>query len=170
MNIFYLDADPKVCAQSHVNKHIIKMVIEYAQILSTAHRVLDDLDPDMNDNLYKLTHKNHPSTIWARSSAANYRWLYQLWTELLDEYTHRYNKQHKSSRLLGYLAKLPKNISTLEQFTEPTQAMPDEYKNVSAITAYRNYYIHGKTKLLTYKNRQIPDWIPLDKLEVNYHV
>ena len=43
MNIFYLDKDPKVCAKMHVDKHCVKMIVEYAQLLSTAHRVLDGI-------------------------------------------------------------------------------------------------------------------------------
>ena len=41
MNIFYLHKDPKVCAEQHLDKHVVKMLIEYAQLMSTAHRMLD---------------------------------------------------------------------------------------------------------------------------------
>ena len=69
------------------------MILEYAQILSTAHRVLDN---NNNEGLYKATHINHPSTIWARTTSENYKWLYDLFLSLLDEYTFRYNKFHST--------------------------------------------------------------------------
>ncbi len=41
MNIFYLDHDVYKCAEMHNDKHTVKMILEYAQLLSTAHRFLD---------------------------------------------------------------------------------------------------------------------------------
>ena len=41
MNIFYLDRDPVIAAQMMCDKHVVKMILESAQMLSTAHRVLD---------------------------------------------------------------------------------------------------------------------------------
>jgi len=112
MNIFYLDNDPKVCAEMHNDKHCIKMILEYAQLLSTAHRVLDGtlsvglsetgrkqtryvLPDNRESKLYVATHINHPSAIWVRKSYANYVWLSKLLTELCREYTYRYGKVHK---------------------------------------------------------------------------
>lgn len=177
MNIFYLDNNPKICAQYHVDRHCVKMILEYAQLLSTAHRCLDGWDiikfskagrrtvhkklmNDMDEILYSATHINHPSAIWTRQCASNYRWLFELWTELLDEYTYRYGKEHASSRLLPYLAQLPQNISTLEQFSEPTPAMPEQYivKN-NSLQSYKNYYNSGKKHLHNWKKRSVPDFI-----------
>ena len=87
MNIFYLDKDPKKCAEMHCDKHVVKMILEYAQLLSTAHRVLDGNEWADHVGLYKATHKNHPSAIWARESAGNYFWLNKLFQELCKEYT-----------------------------------------------------------------------------------
>ena len=95
MNIFYLHPDPKKCAEMHLNKHCVKMILEYAQLLSTAHRVLDGDDYANQYNLYKATHVNHPSAIWVRQSCYNYSWLMQLLCHLCIEYTHRYGKVHK---------------------------------------------------------------------------
>ena len=112
MNIFYLDNDPKICAQMHVDKHCIKMILEYAQLLSTAHRILDGtvsiglgktgrkqtryvLPDDRESVLYSATHLNHPSAVWCRQSAMNYHWLYTLLVECCKEYTYRYGKIHK---------------------------------------------------------------------------
>ncbi len=41
MNIFVLDEDPVISAQMMCDKHIPKMIVEAAQMLSTAHRMLD---------------------------------------------------------------------------------------------------------------------------------
>ena len=72
MNIFYLDSDPYVAAKMHCDKHVVKMILESAQMLSTAHRVLDGDEYADERGLYKMAHKNHPSTIWVRTSTDNY--------------------------------------------------------------------------------------------------
>ena len=91
MNIFYLHDDPIYCAQMHCDKHVVKMILEYAQLLSTAHH---EIDGTPSIDCYKPTHKNHPSAIWARNSRNNYRWLWWLLYGLQDEYTYRYGKVH----------------------------------------------------------------------------
>ncbi len=141
MNIFYLSENVKECAEWHVDKHCVKMILEYAQMLSTAHRVLDGDAYADEKNLYKLAHKNHPSTIWVRSSLKNYSYLYTLFCALCDEYTHRYQKIHVTDKKLRRaLSSLPKNIPETS-FTEPPQCMPEECKVVGdSIQAYHNYY------------------------------
>ena len=116
MNIFYLDPDPRTCAEMHCDKHCVKMIIEYAQLMSTAHRVIDGteytdltangrrikrwrLDDDRESILYKASHINHPSAIWCRANYDNYVWLYRMWFYLCKEYTYRYGKVHSCSRL-----------------------------------------------------------------------
>ena len=89
MNIFYLDKRPDDCAEMHCDKHCVKMILEYAQMLSTAHRVLDE--DDVHPDLYKIAHKNHPSTIWTRSSKQHYDWLFRLFRMLSAEYSLRYS-------------------------------------------------------------------------------
>jgi len=101
MNIFAIDSDPFKAVEYMVDKHVVKMVVETAQILSTAHHVLDN---PINSPLYKKTHVNHPSTVWARQSDSNYSWLYNHFIALLFEYTYRYGKIHKTSRLIDELA------------------------------------------------------------------
>ena len=125
----------------HVNSHSSKMCIEYAQLLSTAHRVIDGVEyygktannrnikrwkllDERENELMLASHINHPSAIWCRQSKENYLWLYSLWKELLSEFTYRYGKVHACSRLLNTLSNAPNNISDLP-FTEPTPAMPD---------------------------------------------
>jgi hypothetical protein len=100
MNIFYLDRDPKIAAQMHCDKHCIKMILESAQMLSTAHRVIDGDDYANERGLYKMAHKNHPSTIWVRSSDEHYNWMYSLMLSQMEEYTYRYDKHHATERLI----------------------------------------------------------------------
>ena len=89
MNIFYLDFHTDKCAEYHCDKHVLKMIIEYAQLLSTAHRVLDGDDCIGFEKLYRVAHKNHPCTIWVRENKKHYRWLFDLWKSLSQEYTLR---------------------------------------------------------------------------------
>ena len=175
MNIFYLDHDVTECAKMHNDKHVVKMILEYAQLLSTAHRILDGTElsvlsatgrkkkvwqlPDNRDSvLYSCTHANHPSAIWARQSDQNYDWLFAMYQALMTEYTYRYGKVHATSRLEPFLARLPTNIAQ-KPFTEPTPAMPDEVKVPGdSIKSYRNYYINNKPHLASWKNRNKPEW------------
>lgn len=185
MNIFYLDHDVHKCAEMHNDKHVVKMVIEYAQLMSTAHRLLDGkeyydltangrkikrwlLPDELEDTLMKASHVSHPSNIWTRQNDSNYTWLYQMWIALCKEYTHRYGKIHSVETRLAYaLLRLPNNISK-GAFTEPTPAMPDDCKilkeihidryQLDSLLSYRNYYIKNKTHLAKWKNRSVPQW------------
>lgn len=184
MNIFYLDYNPVTCAEMHNDKHVVKMILEYSQLLSTAHRYLDGtettvkkyvlgslparwrntkkwkLTDDRESILYSATHINHPSAIWSRQNATNYIWLHELLSALCNEYTFRYGKIHKcqSSGLVDKLKNTPTNIP-IGEFTEPTPAMPDEVKiSGDSIASYRNYYILNKSHLANWKKREVPDW------------
>ncbi|WP_347852092.1 pyrimidine dimer DNA glycosylase/endonuclease V, partial [Planktomarina sp.] len=95
MNLFYVHEDPKKAAQSLCDKHVVKMILETAQMLSTAHRLSDTSQAPF---VYKMTHKNHPSTKWLRSSQIAYKWGLDHLQELFTEYTHRYGKIHKTER------------------------------------------------------------------------
>jgi hypothetical protein len=177
MNIFYLDHNPKRCAEMHVDKHCVKMILEYAQLLSTAHRVIDGtesiclsktgrrqkryvLSDERESVLYSATHINHPSAVWVRQRESHYRWLFTLWVELMDEYTYRYGKNHACERLFGYLNKPPTNIEFGGGFDEPTPAMPDQYKVAgNSIQSYKNYYLGDKRRMFSWKKRNQPSWI-----------
>ena len=164
MNIFYLSDCPQEAAESHNDKHCVKMILESAQMLSTAHR---ELDGDVPDILYKSTHKNHPSTIWTRSSKQHYDWLYRLFRQLSAEYTLRYSKSgnwgrdlkvHKTWDKLGKILKTtPKNIKD-NGWVDPPQCMPDHCKKPDTIDAYRNYYLTEKASFSTWKYSQQPTW------------
>lgn len=186
MNIFYLHNSPDTCARYHVDKHVVKMILEYAQLLSTAHRVLDGIEnqtvsekgrkktvftlPDERDShLYQATHINHPSAKWARHSIQNYSWLYSLWIALMEEYTFRYGKVHTCEKLKFHLSTPPTNIPN-NPFSAPWRAMPDEFKvprtvNNYTIESYRAYYKGAKSHMLKWKNRPQPEWISVNQNE-----
>lgn len=159
MNIFYLDHCPKKAAQAHVDKHVVKMVLEYAQLLSTTHRILDK-QPQDSDIIYAKTHENHPSAVWARHSGLAYDWLYELFCETSAEYTYRYRKQHLTyTKLKDALKKKPIGLPNIKIWIPPTPAMPDEYKvKGNVIQSYRNYYRDGKLHLATWSRRSQPEW------------
>lgn len=178
MNIFYLHENPKICAQYHVDKHCVKMIVESAQLLSTAHRILDGNEiightrtgrkakrwvlPDSRETiLYHATHVNHPSAVWCRQNDKNYMWLAELMEELCIEYTYRYERIHKIQDigLLYKLKEIPTNIPTSE-FTQPTPAMPDQYKIPgNSLQSYHNYYNGEKQRMFNWKKRQVPEFI-----------
>jgi hypothetical protein len=156
MNIFVVDSCPVKSAKSLGNKHVVKMILESAQLLSTAIRVVDPKSE--YSGLYKKTHYNHPSSVWARKSKQNFQWLHKHGTALLDEYLYRYFKYHKSSTVIslaGTYADLFPDIG----LTKFALAMPDEYKVGDAIQSYRNYYRGAKKDLLVYTRREPPEWL-----------
>ena len=183
MNIFYLSHEPPECAQMHNDKHTVKMILEYAQLLSTAHRILDGhrivglsktnrkrttyyLPDDRDGILYSATHINHPSAVWVRQRYSNYVWLSRLLHYLCKEYTVRYGKVHKveGSGLLQKLYLPPEALDKTRglPFTQPTPAMPDTYKVPGdSIASYRNYYNGGKQHLASWKVRGVPSWYNL---------
>lgn len=185
MNIFALDSNPKLAAQYHVDKHVVKMILESCQLLSTAHRLLDGEffvgkthtgrnikrwnlpDPSLNDFIYSATHVNHPSAIWCRDNISQYLWLAHLTKELCIEYTYRYGKTHKCEQIglvNWFLNNVPKNIKLNDSFVLPTPAMPDDCKVAGdVVTSYRKYYFNHKQRMHSWcgkiKNRDVPYWI-----------
>lgn len=143
MNIFATHPEPQISAHQHCDVHVNKMIIESAQLLSTAHIVVDN-----NHVAYKKTHVNHPCAIWVRESAANYRWLYEFFCCLLDEYEYRFDKCHETSRHIYALAKVP-SIPELG-LTRFAQAMPEELQQANPHFAYRLYM---RTKLREWSER-----------------
>ena len=125
MNIFILDTDPKLCAEYHNNKHVVKMILETAQLLCGVHHVTEsDLDIP-----YKLSHKNHPCSIWVRESLENYYWLCELGLELGKQYTLRYGKVHKSVSIIEWCIMNEPKLKLDVGFRTPFKlAMPDECK------------------------------------------
>lgn len=173
MNIFYLDKDPKLAVEGMIDKHVVKMVLESAQLLCTCHRILDGEhgykvsaagrrlqtwthpDPKMEEQLYKSQHFNHPCSLWLRESVENYKWLYEHFKALSEEYTKRYKKVHLSWTKLGNLLATPPKNAPLAPFSEPPQAMLPEYKvEGDSVKAYHNYYQGEKLQLGTDEDRE----------------
>ncbi len=147
MNIFVLHMNPKIAAQMASDRHCIKMILETTQILCTVSHELGIDAP------YRATHKKHPCTLWVYESKKNWEWLMEYGIALCKEYTHRYGKQHKSESVLRSL-KTPKLPDV--PLTKFAQAMPDEFKHTDTVTAYRRYYLYGKT----YMNKgNGPQWL-----------
>ena len=160
MNIFYLDPRPDTAAEMHCDKHVVKMIIEYGQLLSTAHRVLDG--DDAHPDLYKIAHKNHPSTIWTRSSSQHYDWLFRLFRMVSAENSRHDSKDtfkvHTTWNKLGKLLEnLPKNIKD-NGWTNPPQCMPDYCKKPDTVDAYRNYYLQEKAGFAKWNYTNQPKW------------
>jgi hypothetical protein len=178
MNVFILDESPIRAAEYHCDKHIVKMPLEAAQLLCTAHRVLDGKeqslvingrqrklfvhsDSSLDQTLYTSTHVNHGCAVWVRESAQNYYWLYELMLELNNEFVRRYRKEkdHETiCRLSAVLSQAPSNQKDIG-FTMPPLCMPDEYKIPGdVVRSYRNYYSKGKRSIATWTDTPIPHW------------
>jgi len=156
MNIFYLDKDCVTSAKYHTDKHVVKMILEYSQLLCTAHRLLDT---NVDDRLYRATHKNHPSAKFVRYTNSNYMFVYNMFVALCDEYTYRYGKVHLTDTKLRKLLKTPPKNIPVGKMTRIPQAMPDEFKCCDSIIAYRNYYRTAKQHLHTWTKRDVPTFI-----------
>jgi hypothetical protein len=154
MNIFVLDLDVKKCAKYHVNRHCTKMIVEYAQLLCGVHHVVES----GYEIPYKLSHKNHPSAIWARECLENYIWLCDLGLELCKEYTYRYEKRHKSQDVIEWCLTHKPKLQYMDDLTPFALAMPDECKVGDAVDSYREYYRTEKRKLAQWKGRESPEW------------
>ena len=158
MNIFVLDMDPVKAAQYHVDAHCAKLILEAAQMMSTAIH----LHPPkrMPKELYGLgkSHANHPCTKWVRESLSNYRWLASLARALNSENQFRgsHARDHRSWLLIEQLGepRIPD-----EGLTDFAQAMPDHLRADDVVTAYRNYYVASKTEMWSWKRRGAPDWL-----------
>jgi phage tail protein X len=152
MNIFVLDLNPKKCAEYHIDKHSTKMCVEYAQLLCGVHWVEGGEAP------YKLSHKNHPCSIWARECTENYIWLCDLGLSLCEEYTYRYGKRHKSQDVIEWCLVNKPGLKDNGDITPFALAMPDECKTKTAVESYRLYYLTHKRDISTWKERKKPEW------------
>lgn len=151
MNIFVLDDDPTKCVVQYPDKHVVKMITESVQMLSTANRV------NGVDIGYRKTHANHPCTIWVRSSLSNYFWVCELVEAMHKEWQYRYNHVHNHKAFDMYLT-IPILDIPDHGLTQFVQCMPEEYRSDSAIDAYRRFYIKDKWHIRQYTKRDIPEW------------
>lgn len=158
MNIFFLSNDYTTAAEMHCDKHAVKMVLETAQMLSTAHRALDGDQYADKHSLCKIAHLNHPSTQWVRAGSENYKWAYGLFVALLNEHKKRYGTTHKYWSLVKPLKQLPRAIAK-SNFKRPPQCMPDAYKHPNTVTAYRRYYQGEKAYFASWARApKTPKW------------
>ena len=151
MNIFYLHKDPVVAAQMSCDKHVVKMILESAQMLCTVLWTNGQSAP------YKPVHAKHPCTLWAGASLENWLWLKELSIYLNEEFCWRYNRSvsHKSVEVVNELS--PPIIESKGLQQHP-QCMPNEYRVTDdPITAYRNYYV-GEKHFAKWTKREVPDW------------
>lgn len=158
MNVFVLDANPKLAAQFHHDIHVRKMIVETGQLLCTAMNLLG------GNGVYKTTHQNHPSSIFTRNSKENFEWVLELGVALCEEFEYRFEKIHKTKSVIldckyNYLSLSFPNIN----LTPFAQAMPEEFKNNNPVVAYRNYYQTKKFmkngKIMDiYTKRERPYW------------
>ena len=154
MNIFALHADPIMAAEMHLDKHVVKMPLETAQMLCTI---------NAPNAPYKPTHQDHPCTLWAGATSGNYEWLVRLGLALCDEYTHRYGKDHKCRVVIEGLREPPTSVPS-GPLTAFAQAMPDECKQNDAVSAYHQYYRDHKAHIATWKHRARPDFMGVKEI------
>lgn len=156
MNIFVLDEDPAKAAEYHCDRHVVKMVLESAQMLCNCHRVYGTVHPLM----YRATHLVHTCTLWTVTSQANYYWLYRLFGALNNQYRLRFHTvDHKSfADLHCLLSSAPSKQPDLG-LTPFAQAMPDHLKQADAVAAYRDYYRKEKAHLHKWTGVKVPEWI-----------
>lgn len=175
MNIFALHQNPKKSARWHVDKHVIKMILETCQLLYTAHWVLfyPDLKahksvivlskaqkkleippsmasaPQSNSGQigYRPCHIHHPCSIWTRQSSGNYHWLATLGLHLATEYRYRFGKVHSCEiHIQWLLTHLPNKIKPYPRRSFPI-AMAEEYRvSSNPIICYRHYYRTAKAE------------------------
>ena len=153
MNIFVLDTDQEKCAKYHCDSHVVKMILETAQILSTAIH----LHGVELDNLYRPTHKNHPCVKWAAETRSNFLWLCTLGEQLHAEYHRRYHKFHKSAMVIRD-ARSVADVIPEGPLADFVLTMPDEYKSDDPVESYRNYYRNEKQKIAKWRHSKTPDW------------
>ena len=196
MNVFVLNESPELSAQEQCDKHVVKMPTESAQMLSTAHRLLDGelmllpvVDDDGNqvylksgkpktkkhwdlyrgrDDLeaemmyYKAVHMAHPCTIWTMESEENYRWHWEHFFALCEEYTYRYGRIHGAMKLLHPLRTPPRNIPKgvgMTPFPLAMKSNPECMFPEDPIKSYRMFYQTKQDRFkMTWTARTVPEW------------
>ena len=169
MNIFVLDKDPIVAAQTQCDKHVVKMIIECAQMLSAAvdvnykFHLRGDATKKPSEILglpgYPPAHVKHPCTMWVIESLSNYKWLIKHMRALCMEYTRRYGKTHsQESLLMIYDSQMPHLFFEKTRRTQFVQAMPEKYKDKDPVKAYRTLYNMDKFTFCKWKLGNVPEW------------
>lgn len=176
MNIFILSWIIENCVKYHCDKHVVKMILETTQLLSTCQHMVNSSQAEIwteENRIYRKTHMNHPSSLWTRECRENYIWLCHLGLALCREYAYRYDKKpedHKCHSKLMFLithvpSQLPSNNGVI---TIPKMAMPDKYKCENPVQAYRTYYLNDKQKMLVWRKRGPPSWVPKSLRHIHF--
>lgn len=180
MNLFILSLIATECAEYMFDRHISKIILEAAQMLCTTYRICNRREPgttrsilfmsDLDDSgemhcVYRITHKNHPVSVWMRQSRANVEWTLALVDAMHTEWKWRYghpaDKYHKAYIVCDWIrGQLGSLEFPHEGLTPFAQAMPDEYKCCGdAVAAYRAYYQSPeKSRLASWRGRSAPTW------------
>jgi hypothetical protein len=146
-----LDTDLELNAQYMIDKHVVKMPTESAQILCTV------LNQNGQQSPYKSTHVHHPCVVWCGKSLDNWKHLRRLALEICNEYTFRYGKTHQAEVVIRGLEEpniLPLGVTELPSCMDTQYVVGD-----NVVDNYRNYYRLGKVHLHAWKNRNTPSWI-----------
>lgn len=175
MNLFVLDRDPKLAAQAHCDVHVVKMVLETAQLLSTAHAFFGEATYTEAGGwrlrglpVYCPTHQNHPCAVWVREAPGNYMWAERLLEHLLNEYQRRYGdaakKRHKTWGVLPALRSPPVALQLAfpgrpDAMTPFALAMPEQHRGPDPVAAYRAYYCADKASIAKYRLGGAPEWL-----------
>lgn len=163
MNLFILDEDPAAAARAHCDKHVVKMILETAQLLSTAQRILLGDAWANAAGLYKSTHSQHPCAVWVRAERPNYLWAANLLCGLCREYAFRYKRTHATCRLIPALLDAPlKSGGYFPDLSQAPQAMPEIYQIPGEpVKAYRAYYVGAKSGFAKWTHREVPSWFSM---------
>lgn len=193
MNVFFLDKDPVIAARLHCDVHVRKMIIEYAQMLCTAHRMIDGQLkyvtipnknkklPERSTKLYTLnsdiiignvlqdrkfyiqTHINHPSAIWTRTNTANYEWVYQCFLELCHIFERTYNKKHLTSIKLVDLLELPPKNLQYSDILSKIPLAANKEQYALIHHQYNNGIVSSVQAYRWYMKSKLFEWMSRDK-------
>lgn len=168
MNIFAIDSDPQRAAIHLHDRHVVKMTLESAQLISTTRRWFGDQNP----LLYSPTHIMHPSNIWLRESINNYLWLCRYFKALCEEYRYRYRRAHRSEFIIGLMGNFSDDMLPMTDTSQTpfALAMPDEYKVDNPVQSYRNYYLGEKIQdnFWTMRRFELDDWLVFSLFDSQY--
>lgn len=145
MNIFVTSKCPIESAKYLDSLRCNKMILESAQMLSTALRVHGCSE----EKLYKISHKNHPCSIWSRATRANYLWLYEHFVALATEYHKRRGKWHMSYLKLSEVLKnnahyVPQGKLTKFANCAARQDLGISYKHMDDVTKAYQLYLNDR--------------------------
>lgn len=163
MNVFYLDKNPRQAAHMHCDKHVYKMILEYAQLMMAAwYKQIEDepmlIEFIINNEFWKPSHLHHPATKWVQSSIHAYAWVFACWEELLLIYTEKTGKFHAAMKFHDALVLCPPSIANKDCWIDPPLCMPETFKSDDAVDSYRRYYCIEKAGFAKWVDRPTPHW------------